>query len=119
MLNANVGSALDYANPASYLKSLGLNLKERSSGELKGYLALTKRGSAVARRYLYFAALRLIRDDPIVRAWYRRKINRDGGLKQKAIIAVMRKLGKALWHVARGEPFDAGRLFDVARLDLA
>ena len=119
VLNANVGSALDYANPASYLKSLGLNLKERSSGELKGYLALTKRGSAVARRYLYFAALRLIRDDPIVRAWYRRKINRDGGLKQKAIIAVMRKLGKALWHVARGEPFDAGRLFDVARLDLA
>ena len=119
VLNANVGSALDYDNPASYLKSLGMNLKERSSGKLKGYLALTKRGSSMARRYLYFAALRLIRDDPIVRAWYRRKVERDGGLKLKAIVAVMRKLCKALWHVARGKPFDAERLFDVKRLDLA
>jgi transposase len=34
-----------------------------------------------------------------------------GGLKGKAIIALTRKLTKALWHVARGERFDSAKLF--------
>jgi hypothetical protein len=36
---------------------------------------LTKRGSALARKYLYFAALRLIKSDPLVSAWYRSKVD--------------------------------------------
>ena len=57
----------------SYLKALGLNLKEKSSGQDHGKLTLTKRGSALARKYLYFAALRLIKSDPVLSAWYRRR----------------------------------------------
>jgi hypothetical protein len=34
------------------------------------------------------------------------------------VVAVMRKLVRALFHVARGEAFDAGKLFDLRRLDL-
>gem|GEM_PF-4340178 len=49
----------------SYLKALGLNLK-KNSGQDHGKLKLTKRGSALARKYLYFAALRLIKSDPVV-----------------------------------------------------
>lgn len=30
----------------------------------------------------------------------------------------MRKLIRALWHVARGEQFDSTKLFDVSRLKL-
>ena len=112
VLLSSQGAPQAYANANSYLKSLGLNLKERSSGKHKGQLKITKRGPAVARRYLYFAALRWIRDDAQIRHWYRRKVARDGGLKSKAVIAVMRKLTKALWHVAQGEHFDSGKLFN-------
>jgi hypothetical protein len=38
-------------------------------------------------------------------------------MKNKAVIAVTRKLVKGLWHVARGEPFDSRLLFDVNKLD--
>jgi len=78
----------------SYLKALGLNLKEKSSGQDHGKLTLTKRGSALARKYLYFAALRLIKSDPVVSAWYRSKV--DPRAKSKTVIAFMRKLAKAL-----------------------
>jgi transposase len=58
VLGATVGTPVDYPNPHSYLKALGLNLKERSSGKHKGQLKITKRGPGEARKYLYFAALR-------------------------------------------------------------
>lgn len=96
----------------SYLKALGLNLKEKSSGQEKGRLKLTKRGSALARKYLYFATLRLIKSDPVVALWYRNKTERNS--KLKTVVALMRKLAKALWHVARGERFDANKLLTVA-----
>jgi transposase len=92
----------------SYLKALGLNLKEKSSGQDHGKLKLTKRGSALARKYLYFAALRLINNDPVISTWYQNKV--DPRAKLKTVIALMRKLAKALWHVARGQRFDARKL---------
>jgi len=115
---SKAGDPRDYASASSLVKSLGLNLKERSSGKYKGQLKITKRGPSVCRYYLYLAALRLIQDDPVVRAWYGKKVVRDGGrMKNKAVIAVTRKLVKGLWHVARGEPFDSRLLFDVNKLD--
>jgi transposase len=111
VLSSTLGSAQSYLDAASYLKSAGLNLKERSSGKHQGQLKITKRGPSVARRYLYLATLRWIIRDPQAAEWYRRKVQRDGGLKGKAIIALTRKLTKALWHVARGERFDSAKLF--------
>jgi transposase len=110
-----IGLHLDPRNfgcARSYLKALGLNLKEKSSGQDHGKLKLTKRGSALARKYLYFAALRLIKNDPVVAAWYRNKV--DPRAKSKTVIAFMRKLAMALWHVARGKPFDAKKLMMAA-----
>lgn len=118
VLVASAGSPVDYPDGASYLKGLGLNLKERSSGKQKGQLKITKRGPGVARHYLYFAVLRLIKASPVVQAWVEQKAQRDGGRKGKAIIAVMRKLTKALWHVSQGECFEVARLFDVRKLGL-
>lgn len=92
----------------SYQKAFGLNLREKSSGQYVGQLKLTKRGSSTARRYLYFAALRLIHNDAHVKAWYQRKVNPRA--KNKTVIALMRKLAKALWHLARGDRFDAAKL---------
>ncbi len=111
VLVAAVGDPQDYPDAASYTKAIGLNLKERSSGKHKGQLKITKRGPAVARFYLYFAALRLIARDPEVRRWYDRQNARPGALKGKTIVTLMRKLAQALWHVGRGATFAVPRLF--------
>jgi len=113
VLLAAVGSPQDYPDAGSYLKALGLNLKERSSGKHKGQLRITKRGPSLARFYLYFATLRLIARDPTVRRWYALKTNRPGAMKNKTVIELMRKLAKALWHIARGAVFEADKLFNL------
>jgi transposase len=100
-----------YANSGSYCKALGLNLKERSSGQHKGQLKITKRGSGPARRDLYLATLRLINHNEMVSTWYEKKVQAQGGRgKLKIVVALMRKLSRALWHLARGQAFDARRL---------
>jgi transposase len=119
VLVASAGAPTKFDCPSAYVKALGLNLKERSSGKTKGGLHITKRGPGIARVFLYYAALRLIQRDRIIRAWFAKKISRDAGCKQKALIALMRKLASALWHVARGDVFDSSKLFDVTRLRLA
>ena len=91
-----------------FLKALGLNLKEKSSGQIQGRLKLSKRGSSTARKYLFLAALRLIQNDPIIARWYQKKLNPNA--KMKMVAACMRKLAKALWHVARGAKFNAAKL---------
>ena len=116
VLAAILGDLRRYANPASLLKALGLNLKERSSGKHQGQLKITKRGSGKARFYLYWMVMRLVQDDPVIKTWYERKVARDGGrFKGRALIAVMRKIVKGLWHVARGEKFDSSKLFNLAK----
>lgn len=119
VLVAGVGDPRDMASPQALVKAAGLNLRERSSGKQKGGLHITKRGSGQARMYLWMAALRLIQRDRVVRAWYAEKVRRQGGqAKPKAVVAVMRKMLLALWHVARGDTFDSTKLFDVRRLSL-
>jgi len=113
VLVAALGSPQDYPDAASYIKAIGLNLKERSSGKHKGQLKITKRGPSVARFYLYFAALRLIAHDPVVKRWFVHKTNRPGALKNKTVVELMRKLAKALWHIARGAVFDVNKLFNI------
>ncbi len=113
VLIASLGSPRNFPSAGSYLKGLGLNLKEHSSGKHQGQLKITKRGPGRARRYLYLAVLRWLQREPLINAWYQAKVRRDGGrLKGKAVVALMRKLAKAVWHVARGCPFDAEKLFD-------
>lgn len=119
VLVVSAGDPTVYPSASAYIKALGLNLKEKSSGKQSGQLKITKRGPSLARLYLYLAALRLIQNDAVTRAWYRKKVDRQGGkLKTKAIVAVMRKLAKGLWHVAHGSPFDTTKLFDIRRLKL-
>jgi len=119
VLVVELGDPSNYDSAPAYVKAAGLNLKERSSGKHQGKLKITKRGSSVARRYLYLAALRLICSCPICRAWYHKKVARDGGKnKMFGVIGVMRKLTKALWHVGQGAEFDPTKLFDISRLKI-
>jgi transposase len=117
VLAADLGDLTTYASPRALEKACGLNLREYSSGKRKSGLHITKRGPARVRQLLYLAALRLLQVDPIVRAWYASRVAR-GQKKVCAVIAVVRKLVRALFFVARGEEFQAAKLFDVRRLDL-
>ncbi|MDX8405346.1 MAG: transposase [Mariprofundus sp.] len=117
VLSALFGDMSRYDNAQSLLKAFGLNLREYSSGKHKGELRISKRGPGKARFYIYWLALRLIQRDPVVKRWYNRKVARDGGrFKSRAVTAVMRKVVKALWHVAQGERFDSRKLFNIAEI---
>lgn len=119
-----VGDPRDYSSGGALLKALGLNLKERSSGQRKGELAITKRGPSQARRWIYFWALRAIQREEL-RTWYEEFIrvgrqssdkSRDGKQehrKMKGVVAVMRKLSRGLRHaMIHGEDFNYGKLFE-------
>jgi transposase len=113
-----LGDPRDYVCGSAYRKAMGLNLKERSSGQWKGRLKISKRGHSAVRRWLYFSALRMIHQRP-VQVWYQAKKAKSGGKGRPAVIGVMRKLALALFHVARGATFEPSRLFPGRRVPAA
>jgi transposase len=111
VLWASVGDPRGYPCGQAYRKAMGLNLTERSSGTSQGKLHISKRGRPQARRWLYLAALRLVKEAG-VRQWYEAKKERDAQEAKRGLVGVMRKLALALYQVgARGATFEAGRLF--------
>lgn len=107
-----------YTSARQLEKACGLNLREKSSGEKSGRITITKRGSGLVRQVLYLFSLRMLQESAAVRAWYKRRRGYTEDSKQRAVVAVMRKLVRALFHVAKGDAFDASKLFDLRRLDL-
>ena len=106
-----LGNPANYHGAEAYRKAMGLNLKERSSGRYQGQLKITKRGPGAVRRWLYFAAMRLVQHSHVVE-WYEVKKGQRAKGGKRALIAVMRKLTLGLYVVGVGEePFDARRLF--------
>lgn len=118
LLLALLGDPRDYHCAEAYVKAAGLNLKERSSGKYAGELKISKRGPSAVRKWLYLAALRLIERSGQAAEWFARYKARNGarrGSGGRAIVAIMRKLLRAMWHVARKkQAFDIHRLFPRA-----
>jgi hypothetical protein len=113
VLWVHLGDPAHYHCAEAYRKAMGLNLKERSSGRYQGQLKITKRGPGAVRRWLYFAAMRLVKK-PDVAEWYEVKKGRRPKGGKRALIAVMRKLALGLHAIGVGEePFDARRLFSA------
>jgi transposase len=115
VLWTSTGDPRNYQSAAAYRKAIGLNLKERSSGEYQGEIRISKRGSALARQWLYFAALRWIQKGG-VRPWYEAMKARKEDDARRVLVALMRKLDMALYHVGvKGEEFQPRRLFGRTR----
>jgi transposase len=110
---------MQYAKAGQLEKGAGMNMREKSSGQHTGRLSITKRGPGLVRQMMYLFALRVIGADAVVCAWYERRRGHTDESKLRAVVAVMRKLLRASFHVARGHAFDASKLFDVRRLRLA
>jgi transposase len=113
-----VGDPRKYDSAGAFLKALGLNLKERSSGRRKGELAITKRGPSRARRWLFYWSLRGVQREEL-KDWYAEFIQVGGGRsagkqehrKMKGVIALMRKQCRGLWHAMKhGEELEYGKL---------
>lgn len=115
-----VGDPRKYHSAGAFLKALGLNLKELSSGKRKGELAIAKRGPGLARKWLYYWALRAVQT-PELRGWYLdfQQVGRRGSRatssehrKMKGLIAMMRKLCRSLWYTMHHElEFDYAKVF--------
>ena len=111
VLWSELGDPRGYHCGPAYRKAMGLNLAERSSGQWTGKLKISKRGSSRVRRWLYLAALRWVRNEP-VRSWYVQQKARRRGEGKPAVIGVMRKLALALYQVGgRDQAFDANQLY--------
>jgi transposase len=111
VLWTELGDPRLYSCGSAYRKGMGLNLAERSSGKWQGKLKISKRGSSKVRRWLYMAALRWLKQEP-VRSWYLRQKAARRGEGKAAVVGVMRKLALALHRVGgRGERFDPNQLY--------
>lgn len=116
----NVGDPRRYHCADAWVKAMGLNLTERSSGEYQSEMHISKRGDSITRRFLYMTVLRWVQKEP-VKQWYLRKKLRTGKkipgqdnkcTGGKAVIAVMRKLVKGIYHaLVHDVPFDPKALF--------
>lgn len=60
------------------------------TGRHRGQLKITKRGSALVRRWLYFAAMRTVQH-PLIQPWFEAKKAKDKDRGNGALTAVMRK----------------------------
>ena len=115
---AMVGDPRNYDSSGAFLKALGLNLKELSSGKRQGQLAITKRGPGLARKYLFYWSLRASQK-PELNKWYLdfQKVGRSSGdsnehRKMKGLIALTRKLSRSLWYAqTHEEAFDYSKVF--------
>ncbi len=114
-----VGDPCEYGSSGAFVKAIGLNLKEISSGNRKGELAISKRGSALARRWIYYWAMRAVQR-PELKLWYvaftqvgSKKSNHAGEhRKMKGLVSLMRKLSKSLWHSRNNnKDFDYSEVF--------
>lgn len=118
-----VGDPGNYDSSGAFLKALGLNLKEHSSGKHQGQLGITKRGPSLVRKYLYFWAMRGIQM-PELKGWYIgfQKVGRGSSRnsqagssehrKMKGLVALMRKLSRSFWYAhTHDETFDYAKVF--------
>jgi transposase len=108
---SELGNPHDFESPRQVLKLAGMNLVERSSGMLRGRRFQSKRGRSLLRRQLFLLAGRWVREDRgFARPFYEAYVERNGGLRIKAVCAVARKLVPMLLAIMHsGEDFDIAR----------
>ncbi|MBI1811895.1 MAG: IS110 family transposase, partial [Nitrospirae bacterium] len=95
------GDMLRYRRAEEVIKLAGLNLFEISSGKHKGQKHITKRGRALLRKCLFFAALRMVKKRGAFREDYCRLTQENQMHKTKALVALSRKLLRVLFAMVR------------------
>ena len=99
-LIGEVGDFRKFKTISEVTKLAGLDLFEVSSGKHKGKHRISKRGRALIRKLLFFAAMNAVRSHGIMHARYQKMLN-NGRPKIKALIAVSRKLLRIIFALVR------------------
>lgn len=98
-----IGEVADFdhfKNSGEVEKLAGLNLFEISSGKHQGQRRISKRGRWLLRKILYFASLNVVGKGGIFHHQYKNYLDR-GMPKQKALIAIARKLLRVMFALVR------------------
>jgi len=115
VLRAELGDVTRFQRVDQVVAYVGLDLQVRQSGQWKGQVKLSKRGSGRVRRVLSMAALRCIcLPASAFGAYYRRLVAR--GMKgRRALMAVMRKMLIVAYHLLRShETYDPTKVCALA-----
>ena len=99
-LIGEVGDFKKFDTHDEIMKLAGFDLYEVSSGQHRGQRHISKRGRALMRKLLYFAAINVVRSQGIMHARYQQMLDR-GMAKPKALIAISRKLLRLIFALAR------------------
>jgi transposase len=99
-LVGEVGDFRKFKTISEITKLAGLDLFEVSSGNHNGMHRISKRGRALMRKLLFFAALNAVKSHGIMHTKYRTMLD-NGTSKMKALVAVARKLLRIIFALAR------------------
>ena len=99
-LVGEVGDFRKFKTISEITKLAGLDLFEVSSGNHNGVRRISKRGRALMRKLLFFAALNAVKSHGIMHAKYHTMLD-SGTSRMKALVAVARKLLRIIFALAR------------------
>ena len=99
-LVGEVGDFRKFKTISEITKLAGLDLFEVSSGNHKGLRHISKRGRALMRKLLFFAALNAVKSHGIMHTKYHTMLD-NGTSKMKALVAVSRKILRIIFALAR------------------
>ena len=99
-LIGEVGDFRKFKTISEVMKLAGLDLFEVSSGAHKGKHRISKRGRALIRKLLFFAAINSVKSHGIMHARYQKMLD-NGTPKIKALVAVSRRLWRIIFALAR------------------
>ncbi len=101
-----------FATPDAFVAYVGLDVRVRESGTLRGQRRLSKHGDAELRRLLYLCAQANLRrkDSPFLPQYEQER--KKGLSSTAALCAVARKIAKLAWSMVRHQTeFDPNRLY--------
>lgn len=117
-LIGEVGDFRAFSTIAEIMKLAGFDLYEVSSGNHRGRHHISKRGRALMRKLLYFAALSVVRKKGIMHEDYQKMLAR-GMPKIKALVAISRKLLRLVFALARDHTVYINNYHHVHALEIA
>lgn len=99
-----------FAGSDSFVAFIGLDLRVRESGKLRGKRKLSKRGDPEARRLLYLAAFAACRVQGPFKELYEHYTGK-GFSTTEATVFVARKLARTAWAIYKhNQPYDPDRV---------
>jgi transposase len=97
-----------FSNIRQVVSYAGLDVSHQQSGSFKGRSRISKRGNARIRQALYMPALSALQHNEPISKLYERVCEKNPTLKQKGVVAAMRKLlviAYVVWK--KDEPYDS------------